>query len=1066
MKKKKKTKVTAKTMNIKKRTLPSEIKNQSISNQSSKRRKTNKTINSKRQTELSIKQSTKVTLAYIYAAITVYTIRTTKTLDNTNRNELNFVRLLLKKYYEIFNENLIYNYELKYKLSSDFRKLAPTDDVHGAKCLDVLRKITQDYEYRKKIKYQTSYHMTIKDNIQLTNSDMRLAVHIFDCPYSKCTECNKNLSLTYGKSNKISQQSRKGKIAIAFTGNSPPEISMSYEKKCKKCNIIYTYGIQKNINTGTISRLPLKDRNWFEVTTETYILIKWLEDITYNIFHTATSLQQTVDTHNNKYKDSINRILEQANKLGKRSDIHLNYNRLTSSFYIYNLQRYLQTYCNKSLWLTQTDLDKINETVNHIKNIKIKSTPTINLSPQTSPIKQTSTQNSPIRKSPRLKTKYFNTNNNNNKSHNGVKEYEQNSNNNNNNNNLQKNIQSSNQTKNAYNQQNKRYQKNLSKNKKKQSQVKQKLSLSGLNEFKYLFNLHQDEIENGPIPGMDKVPVKNNKITDEYFIVYGDGNQKCTRWICSISRYIVKYMHLCELQGANSNIVLNEDMTIHKDAYLLQNIHDTLKNITDAVYKLKYDSYQCKHNTLKSTGNYQGYMTCLQHTDFLLDKINIKEENINQFIQWYTLNDNIDAHKYNVDNIKKWSDVSDDNKKQIETTGHKTITYNKYLLKKHFSKIDQQLIKQWTMIRTNILKILSSGITRSSLNRKSKNIANANINENNQMLLDTELQQTLQDNNFDDAMCHELLQYTSEEKQHFINFILDDVADRSKGCRKQENIKASTTAKSNGLNSIMNCAGFCIRLREEVYRETQTKSLIDIPDALLNNNEAIEYYNRITAIGYDFMCRMWYTLQKSIKHTNALGNKETKFWSGLMNRLFIDRFHIKTHLDSLCSQDKTKGIFHPDLPKFKIILRKDDGKKPINDQIVEQFWSAFNKWKNLRAMTNEVFNFFLILKREHHNLYMIDKLTKKGYTFIPYKDIKPLRSFHEIEVKQKDNKYYIDQNSILLPKLEFSESYIYTNDNISDINTNNTNTCISMFDNSLSLSLSQSTSESITSTQI
>ena len=79
-----------------------------------------------------------------------------------------------------------------------------------------------------------------------------------------------------------------------------------------------------------------------------------------------------------------------------------------------------------------------------------------------------------------------------------------------------------------------------------------------------------------------------------------------------------------------------------------------------------------------------------------------------------------------------------------------------------------------------------------------------------------------------------------------------------KGCRKAKYFSQATIARTKGLNILMMAAGLCIKLREEIVRETPTSIILDIVDSLTNNETAINYANRIEAIGYDFMCRIYY----------------------------------------------------------------------------------------------------------------------------------------------------------------------------------------------------------------
>ena len=239
---------------------------------------------------------------------------------------------------------------------------------------------------------------------------------------------------------------------------------------------------------------------------------------------------------------------------------------------------------------------------------------------------------------------------------------------------------------------------------------------------------------------------------------------------------------------------------------------------------------------------------------------------------------------------------------------------------------------------------------------------------------------------------------TSASRDELLNELqIAEILDNSKGCRKKENIKTANKSISNGLNAFFTCTGFCIRLREELYSESQTKVILDAADAMTCNISALKYYERLEAFGYDFNCRLFYTLMNCFKY-NQLTQTEQKFWWPILVRLFIDIFHISTHVDDLC-KNINNGLFHPKLKKFKNIFKDDEllKRKRINDQIVEQFWSTFNKYTYMRALSREKFKFFLYLKREQHNLHRIEALSKKGYIFIDIDDTTTLRVWDAIQ---------------------------------------------------------------------
>ena len=213
----------------------------------------------------------------------------------------------------------------------------------------------------------------------------------------------------------------------------------------------------------------------------------------------------------------------------------------------------------------------------------------------------------------------------------------------------------------------------------------------------------------------------------------------------------------------------------------------------------------------------------------------------------------------------------------------------------------------------------------------------------------------------------------------------------TKGCRKASNMNIASAFKTHGLNALMTCSGFIIRLREEIVRETPTGCIIDIADAFTANDSIIQSANRIEALGYDMMCRMYYTLRRLLNEAK-LSAKQERFWSGLLERLFVDIWHIHTHIDKLCKQDSDEAIFHPKLAKYKNILHHiNETLDRCNDIVVEQFWSTTNSAKHFKAMCKETGLIFLYLKRKHHNQERMKELKKKGYIFVDVEFFTTLR---------------------------------------------------------------------------
>ncbi|MCP4523717.1 MAG: hypothetical protein GY828_05900, partial [Candidatus Gracilibacteria bacterium] len=156
---------------------------------------------------------------------------------------------------------------------------------------------------------------------------------------------------------------------------------------------------------------------------------------------------------------------------------------------------------------------------------------------------------------------------------------------------------------------------------------------------------------------------------------------------------------------------------------------------------------------------------------------------------------------------------------------------------------------------------------------------------------------------------------------------------------------------------------------------------------------------RIEAIGYDMMCRIFgrlYTLAKE----KRLSDIRYCFWMNLINRAFIDGFHIATHKTDMCENKDGEGAFHPKLSKFKKIFGKKIKvamNKKVNSQIVEQFWSIIEKATYIRAMCKEKFHFHLFQVMRYHNTERKLQLEREGWVFIPIKSVAKL---HTIDVNK------------------------------------------------------------------
>ena len=216
------------------------------------------------------------------------------------------------------------------------------------------------------------------------------------------------------------------------------------------------------------------------------------------------------------------------------------------------------------------------------------------------------------------------------------------------------------------------------------------------------------------------------------------------------------------------------------------------------------------------------------------------------------------------------------------------------------------------------------------------------------------------------------------------------------GCRSGENtIKSNDYRKSGGSIALMSLDGFLLNFSEVLHTESPTEVIIRVYDAFTLSETHWEYFLRfVVALGYDMPCNILHRLlspkmqrmrdEDSVKHILYVWNK-----LGL-ERLFIDKMHIKRHIKPICTNDETVGLLHPKLIKFQGILNDIDEK--VNEQQVEQLWVILNKLKCTKLLCEEKHSFSYFLKKQHHNHQNKEKLESIGYCWEPVTNWKSIRT--------------------------------------------------------------------------
>ena len=230
-----------------------------------------------------------------------------------------------------------------------------------------------------------------------------------------------------------------------------------------------------------------------------------------------------------------------------------------------------------------------------------------------------------------------------------------------------------------------------------------------------------------------------------------------------------------------------------------------------------------------------------------------------------------------------------------------------------------------------------------------------------------------------------LLSDEQENKEH-----IDDMD----GCRSGENTIKTKTIRSGGTMATMLCSGFIMNISSFLRTEGPTEVLIRIVKTIIGSCHCNEFVCHIvTMLGYDMMCNMISTLLgQRLDDLFYEENKDVQlihyiFINFGLNRLFIDKFHSKSHKLAACNTHE--GVLNLHHPKFKHVS------KGINDNICEQFWRGHNKLRPLKATSTEHYNFILILSRELHNDERKRSLEKDGWTWEPISNWPKIRDLNK-----------------------------------------------------------------------
>lgn len=274
--------------------------------------------------------------------------------------------------------------------------------------------------------------------------------------------------------------------------------------------------------------------------------------------------------------------------------------------------------------------------------------------------------------------------------------------------------------------------------------------------------------------------------------------------------------------------------------------------------------------------------------------------------------------------------------------------------------------------------------------------------------------------------------------------LLDEEEDKAKvidslgGCRVAKNMTKPKIHHSGGIVCLMALSGFMYCLTEVLHHESPTEVILRTYDTFTSSEVHLDYFCRFLVLfGYDMMCNIVVTLLSDTMEKLVVIDESVKyilfFWSVFgLERLFIDKLHVRTHKHKMCQNDENIGILHPKLSKFKRLLtaeekgeeenhlgydedndlaededEKEQKLKKVNHQQVEQLWKTTNRMKCMRLLSMDKFRFALMMQREHHNNQNKLNLEAIGYRWEIPSNWRKIRSFHSDKKEEKSLKWWM-----------------------------------------------------------
>ena len=771
---------------------------------------------------------------------------------------------------------------------------------------------------------------------------------------NECIECGSALNIVFRGT-----QNAKGSLAIAYHKTSAPKLCISYQKKCKKCDIYYNYNridyTDKTTARDKRNHTLLLDPEAFEFysisgkASQNYIHRSIYNSIrNHQYCNKPQSIMTWIEHYNFDWKHEYDKLAEIKNIHAILSSVELGYASTLRYFYFFALLCRLR------------DMEDYGSIIVNNKKIKIA-------------LKITDEDKIAIKKDKTI----LDDIKNNTKANNQDKEQE-------------------------------------------------KEVRGSVDYFRCYMRKYYKRLIATAVKELKQVPVRIGpsgkiEIYPGWFIVYGDGGEKINRLRCAYPAILSKLDYMLKLleNGEYEKAKASNDVEKDDDDIDLVINNDAKKYSAQRYYECEASPYfNDKNNDRKS------YKCCKHHIAKMVDH-GMELADITKFISWYQIHATL-AKMTNTDvakTIKATYSITDESLKSINTK-HKKRQNDLEAKSIAFAKDNPELQQKFMKFVDDIHKKVNNFRKRAHLDRKCKEIGKAktdgNVVGDKQQELYDKLRNILGDYDFDTDVVDEIVNANTTSIIDLLNleFNYDKYMDKYKGCRKVKNITGAVTAKTKGLNVLMNCSGIIIKLREEIVRETPTAVILDIAESCTNNKTLLNYANRIEAIGYDMICRIYHHLKALVKNERLSPEYEV-FWCDMINRAFVDIWHILHHTDELCQEN---GTFHPKLPKFQHILYNiNQLMDRVNDIIAEQFWATMNATTQLKAMTQEKFTLFLLEKRDYHNQAKYDDIKKDGWTFIPiewFTIIRDIKKAAKSEVTLPSEIKLKEENNVKLRKVE------------------------------------------------